>query len=386
MGRPLGVRARAPAHQGCILRLLRRCHRLHGRARQPAVFGRLCYIFPVSDSSILSALTDSVIEAAEDLGFNRAALLTEAAIEPAWLEDPDARVPLHSHLAVWAALSRKPVGIELGLRLGLSGLGVVGYAMPHTESVGAALAFLDRYRTLIHSDAVPRLEQRTIDGEARFAYVQLVPAPFARLVEPVDAQAAAAVALIRTLAGDDVDPTRVALQRPEPPKRPNEKSPQERFHRCAIAWNAPLLEVEFRADILKRPLRRTDARLLGYLSRRAEELRAQLPDDVGFQARVKREIGLRLAQGEPSLKEIASRLGVSERTLHRRLAQENARFQTLLDEIRHERALLLLGNARLSAAEVSALLGYTDSSAFFRAFRRWTGQTPQAFRRHHPLG
>ena len=66
--------------------------------------------------------------------------------------------------------------------------------------------------------------------------------------------------------------------------------------------------------------------------------------------------------------------------MHRRLREEATGFAALVDEARRERALLLLDDARLSASEISFLLGYAEPAAFFRAFRRWTGETPQSRR------
>jgi AraC-like DNA-binding protein len=77
---------------------------------------------------------------------------------------------------------------------------------------------------------------------------------------------------------------------------------------------------------------------------------------------------------------VARRLAVSDRTLHRRLAGEGTTFAALVDEARRERAQLLLEDRRLSCSEVAFLLGYAEPAAFFRAFRRWTGETPQAWR------
>lgn len=327
--------------------------------------------------SVLSALTQSVLEAAAGLGFDVGALRDEAGLEPALLSDPDARVPLVQHLSLWAALSRRPVGLALGAQLGLSGLGVVGYALAHDQTALDALNFLARHRALIHPDAVPRMEQREHEGERRIAFVQPVPVPFAQLVEPVDAQAAAVVSLVRVLAGADVDPVRVCLQR----ARPHDTAEHERYHRCPIVWNANAIEVEFRAEPFLRALPRSDARLFGYLARRAEELSEQLPREASFVARAQRTMGELLVTGEPTLGEVAKRLGVSERTLHRRLADEGTRFLALVEEARRERAFLLLGDRSLSASEVASLLGYGEPSTFFRAFRRWTGQTPQVWRK-----
>jgi AraC-like DNA-binding protein len=111
-----------------------------------------------------------------------------------------------------------------------------------------------------------------------------------------------------------------------------------------------------------------------------------LPTEARYVDRVRRELGVSLAQGEPSLGQVAKRLAVSERTLHRRLAEEDARFAELLDDARRERALLLLGDPARSGSEIAGLLGYGEPSAFFRAFRRWTGETPRAYRLRAVVG
>jgi AraC-like DNA-binding protein len=330
----------------------------------------------MSGLTVLAALTRAVLDGAVTLGAERDALERAAALDPALLDDPDGRVPIDAHLRLWAAAAARPIGLALGARLGAAGLGVVGYALPHGATVGEAVDLLVRHRALVQPGAVPRVERRTASGEARFAFVQDVPAPFARLVEPVDAQAAACVALTRALVAEDVAPTRVALPRP----RPDDPRAHEAFYRCDIAWDAAAIDVELDAALLDRPLPRSDPQLFGYLARRAEALAKALPEHATFAERVRREIGERLAHEEPTLRAVARRLAVSERTLHRRLAGEGTGFASLLDAARRERALVLVDDSSLSAAELASLLGYTEPSAFFRAFRRWTGETPRGYR------
>src|SRR5262245_41398274 len=88
-----------------------------------------------------------------------------------------------------------------------------------------------------------------------------------------------------------------------------------------------------------------------------------------------------LSAGVPGLDDVGRVLGMSPRTLQRRLREEGTTFSAVLTQLRHDLALPLLGDGRLAVVEVAFLLGYEDPSAFHRAFRRWSGLSPRAFRR-----
>ncbi len=328
------------------------------------------------DHTILSAVVAGVLDAAVSLGQDRDALIAGAGLDPALLADPDARLPIEHDLRLWEILSRARIGLDLGDRLGMAPLGVVGYAMQHGATVGEALAWRDRFRTVLHPDLIPRTDLRTGPEGDRVVFVKQVPMPFARLREPVYAQAAATVSSMRGLCGRDVRARFIVY----PMARPADPERHERWFGCSVSWGAPLFEVAFDASVLEVPLPRRDPALFGYLARRVEALHGALPDDVRWVDKVRREIGGLLAHGEPRLANVAQRLAVSERTLHRRLAEEDANFASILDALRHERAELLLEDQRLSSSEVAFLLGYVEPAAFFRAFKRWTGETPQAWR------
>lgn len=81
--------------------------------------------------------------------------------------------------------------------------------------------------------------------------------------------------------------------------------------------------------------------------------------------------------------EVARRLQISERTLRRHLDELNTSFQTLLDEVRRDRALQYMRESHYSAPELSARLGFNGPPAFYRAFRRWTGTSWSAYRGEH---
>src|SRR5262245_49651028 len=118
------------------------------------------------------------------------------------------------------------------------------------------------------------------------------------------------------------------------------------------------------------------ALLLSHLEQRATEL----PSALTLSYRVRRLILFELSGGNPSADHIASRLGMSRRTLTRRLLDQGTRFQTLLDEVRLglcERALI---SEEVGIAEIAERLGFAEPAAFRHAFKRWTGMTPSQYR------
>lgn len=337
----------------------------------------------VLHTTILASLTAGILEAARSLGLDVDVVVEYAGIDTKVFSDPDARIPVLQELRVWECLSRHPVGLQIGERLGIASMGIVGYAMQHGATLGEALAWQQRYSALVHPDVMPRLERRDSTGRPQdaggwFVFTRPPTPVFAALREPLFAQAASMPAMLSAAVGTRLVPERVAFPLP----RGGDASRVERYFACPVAWEAPLFEIAFDAAHLDRPLVRADAALFGYLARRADALLAALPDQDSWSTRVQRVISAELAQGEPRAALVAKRFAVSVRTLHRRLGDEGASFAGLVDRVRRERAELLLSEPRLSANEVAYLLGYSDPATFSRAFKRWTGSAPSTWRRN----
>ena len=102
--------------------------------------------------------------------------------------------------------------------------------------------------------------------------------------------------------------------------------------------------------------------------------------ESSFRRRVEAELAPRLAEGQVRVEAIARALGCSRQTLYRRLKAEGLTFAALLDDLRRREALKLVRDAALSVKEIAYRLGFSDPAAFSRAFKRWTGRSPQAFR------
>ena len=328
-------------------------------------------------TSVLSALVITEVDAAAEMGADVPSMLKEAGIDPEWLEDPDSRVPLASYLRFWELMVQQVEGLELGTRVGMLGVGGVGLAMRHGSTVREALDWLQRYSHVVHPDIGPSLELRTLPAGERIVMTHRVPPPFVALREPVYAYASALVGTMQRLSGRPVRASYVAF----PLDRPADRARVEAFFACPVAWDAPVLEVAFDAALLDAEVPGADPRLFAYLTRRAEALTERLSVEETTSDKVRDEISRQLAVGEPRLRDVAARLAMSERTLHRRLAEEETRFASLVEEVRRERALQLLANRNVSCSEIAFMLGYGDATAFFRAFKRWTGVTPQEHRK-----
>ena len=331
--------------------------------------------FPIQ-GTVLAAVIADVVDSAESLGVPRAELLALAGIDAATLADPDARIPIAADIAIWVELSKRPIGLALGEKLGATSMGAVGYAMQHGRTVRDALEWHQRFRAVLHPELVADTELRETPAGNRLVFSKPMAAPFANLRQPVYAYASGMRALLRGLTGEMIDARSVTY----PCAKSDDAETHERWFRCPVAWGGAQFEMTFDASVLDRPLPRNDARLFAYLAQQAQRLLAALPDSDSVSTQVKREVAKELATGEPQQQVVARRMAMTPRTMQRRLATEGATFAAIVEAVRRERAELLMRDSKLTASEVGFLLGFSEPAAFFRAFRRWTGETPQGWR------
>jgi AraC-like DNA-binding protein len=139
------------------------------------------------------------------------------------------------------------------------------------------------------------------------------------------------------------------------------------------------MTIVFDAEVLARAVPGADRRLLPIVERHLEELLASKDGNVLDD--VRNAIAEALCDGAPTIRVVAKRLGASVRTLQRRLAAHGAVFTTLVEDVRRDVALRYLADGKAAVTEIAFLTGYSEPSAFGRAFRRWTGSTPLAARK-----
>ena len=264
-------------------------------------------------------------------------------------------------------------GLRLGAEVRAREFGLVGYTIAFSQTVGAALKRLTRYDRILSDALVVEL-----DAEDAATWVRLDVDPALRAFRPAaDFRLAAVLAVCREIAAAPIAPLTVQF----PYRRPADVREYERFYGAPLEFGALATAFLLRHDDLARPVVASDATLTGYLDHLAEQLLAALGGEDTLRDRVRRVLWSALSEGVPALESVGRVLGMSPRTLQRQLRAEGTTFTAVLTQLRHDLALPLLRDGRLAVAEVAFLLGYEDPSAFHRAFRRWSGRSPRAFRR-----
>ena len=329
------------------------------------------------EPSWLARLVLMYLERTTRLGLPREDLLRQARLDEAQLRDPDGRIPISAVVRLWHAITARATEPTLGLRLGTDArvreFGLVGYTMVCSKTVGAALKRLDRYDRIVSETLNVEL-----DAVAGATWVRLhVESPLRAFRPAADARLAALVSVCREIAGTPIDPLTVRL----PYRKPEHTLEYERFFRAPLEFGALVTAFLVRNEDLARPIAQCDETLAGYLDRLAEQLLtpAEAGSTVGEQ--VRRLLWSDLPDGVPDLEELARRLGMSIRTVQRRLREEGTTFRRALTQFRRDAAPALLRDGRLGVAEVAFLLGFEDPSSFQRAFRRSFGVSPRAFRK-----
>ena len=167
------------------------------------------------------------------------------------------------------------------------------------------------------------------------------------------------------------------------PSPPDERTPDGHtlFFGAPVRWEARDLALCFPATLLSAPIEHGDPHLASLLETFANARLQSLPPEDAT-GDVRRAIARALRAGDTSLAAVARELALTPRTLQRRLLRAGARYQQLVDQARRDLSLHLVRNQQsLSLQEIAFVLGFSEPAAFHRAFRRWTGTTPAAYRR-----
>ncbi|WP_176041659.1 AraC family transcriptional regulator [Burkholderia stabilis] len=273
------------------------------------------------------------------------------------------------------ALDDPLLGLHVGQRITPSHLGALGYALHACRDAGAALARWQQYEHLIAN--VARMEVRV---EATSVAIEWhdAPEPLGPLVDEV--ALTAIVQFARNITGTRDGPDEVCFVHPSP----GDEQPYVDYFGCPVRFGRPVNRLAFPLRLLTQPLRQPDDALRQMMERQASALLAELRQTDDLEQSVREAVARLLTQGEASIEQIAAELHVSSRTLHRRLAELGLNFRILREDTRRRLAIDHLNDPRLTVAEVAWLLGYSEHSAFTRAFRRWTGESPQQWRTRQP--
>lgn len=320
-----------------------------------------------------------IVRAAADQGVDPAVLEKATGFSAQSAMDPDARITITTEQALWeeaAARSHDDAfGLHAAEHIAAGAFDLLDYVVRTAPTVRAALERLVRYNRLEHDAAVFTLLARRgytrVEHEFRFGGA-------VQCRHSAEFTLAAQVVFARQLAGTALFPRAVEFRHTRPPR----VREHARIFGVAPTFDAKVNAVEWDDDVLAHRVPSADPALSRIVERHADAVLAARPEaPPTYAERVRQVLTARLGEEEPSLSRVAKHLKMSERSIQRRLAADGASFDSLLDHLRHELALKYLADPKLAIGEVAYLLGYSEASPFYRAFRRWTGTTPAELRR-----
>ena len=319
----------------------------------------------------------------EQQGLAAIELLQRADVKPYVLNQKAARIPFYQHSALLDLAAKATENGCFGLDLAAKEIdprdnGLLAYTAFSSNTFGEALKVVERYSHVLNEAIDVYVEfsprEATIDFQLSDA----------RLATPRQAMEFAAANLVRTvrfLTNSRLHPVEVTFRH----SRTLEIAKFERFFGCPVRFGTRHNSLTFSRSQLTLPLATVDKRLHELLSGYCEEILASREDSSpDLRHRVERIITKLLCKGEAETEAVAHELGMSIRTLGRRLADLGVSFAQILDELRHDLALKYLRDPNLSLSQIAFLLGYSELSAFSHAFRRWTKTTPGEWRIVHP--
>jgi len=266
---------------------------------------------------------------------------------------------------------------DFGLRMidlvDLSRLGIYGYLLMNAPTVVEALEIACRYYPTFYMCAA--LDLSTADGVASLSYRVKVPATVSERHDN-EWTLGFFVSLIRRGAADDWTPTRATFTH----SSPENLAELTRTFGPNLYFDHSINSIEFPVDVLNYCINETDSHLLRVLTQHADNLLTGIQFDANLAGKVRLLILENLGSGTTNAAKIAKALNISLSTLKRRLLQDGCSYRELRDGVVEEVAKIALRESDVPVSEVAVRVGYSELSAFDRAFARITGMTPMEYR------
>ena len=307
-------------------------------------------------------------------GVEPAAVFTEAGFDPAALNDHNARVSEAAlyRLAKACAAIDPLVGLELAKHWHPSMVHALGYAWLASDTLRDGFERLSRYYRIVSDRDLFLVD----DVGEHFEVTTYNPDPSVPLAEEdIEGGLAIVLRMCRDSAGASYAPISLQLRRAAPAGA----AAYTEYFRAPVHWGANRDTMTLASEGLDTPLptsnievaRASERIIVDYLERH---------HGATISMRVRERLTELLPSGHVTQDAVAQRLHISPRTMQRRLAEEGTGFRELVEEARRELAEQYLRDGSTSVKEITYLLGFSDPANFNRAFRRWTGTSPSAFR------
>ena len=311
-------------------------------------------------------------------GFKPESVIGKAPIRMAEAADPYRQVDMLTIMSLFQQVAdhtdRPDIGLELGLSIDLQQMGPFGFLFINAPTVGHALSDFIRFGPVFQTQAHfglrhkrnqfyveyssnhPDMPGWEIDGEVTVAYI---------------------MGIVNSLAGKFIVPAKIHMDH-APICADSQYS---RFLKVSPSFGRRMNRIFYPLALLNQAVTGANPRLYGVLRRHMSDLASAMPRENDLVDIMANNIRRGLGTDTVSLEHIASELGIESRTLQRYLVKSGTSFQKIFDKVRLEQACYYLERTALDVTMIALELGYSESSVFSRAFKRWTGLTPDRYRK-----
>jgi len=329
-----------------------------------------------SEITTLGSVADLIAETLRRCDVDADQIFARAGIDYSSSRDPDVRIPTQKMFKLWShaieATEDPCFGLHVAQQFQPAVLQGLGFAWLASDTLLDALNRLVRYSRFISNVAELHVEEKTDTTDL----VVIVPGDLPNYVPAgVDLGMAMFLRMCQITVGKSLLPVHLGLQRPEP-------SCSASFHEVfgpSIEYEAADNRLCFDTELVNRPLTTANPNLARINDQTVIDYLARF-DRASIAMQVRSRIIDQLPDGIPRQEHIAGALHLSLRSLQRRLREEETSFKDLLENTRQTLAEQYLRETHRSVGEITYLLGFSESSNFTRAFKRWTGMTPVEFR------
>lgn len=292
------------------------------------------------------------------------------------LDAADFRLPIEKYHALWDLAinytNNPALGLELGALPKNDDMGLVGHIFFNNPTLGIALKQLERYYALINEGM--HIELSTDD---EFAYIHYI-CKFERAycIPDMDRTLAISLHRARQYISNTLSIDVVMFQHSAPSYADRYKE----VFPCPVKFGQQHCSVAFKKQYLNFELPKRSSYLHKILTGHVETLLSKIRPKPSLSDKVRKLIEKKLARDCVDAEHISEKLFMSRHTLYRKLKQEGIAFHELVDQVRKEKALSYISTGKRSMSEIAFLLGFSELSAFSRAFKRWTGQSPAHYK------
>src|SRR5262245_4723359 len=334
---------------------------------------------PDAATQILVGLGALAAELAAE-GISVRDLFARTGVDPAQLEDVHARISHRQRLALYRnarrLAKRSDIGLLAGARQRISDYGIYGYAMVSSRTFGDALLFSLDHITMA-GPAVRQISFRIEGGTLAILRSHGLDTLGDLLPFAAEFWRSSMTVLFSRVLELPFPSKRMIFPFPAPVHWRN----YERMFNCPIDFDADRMEWHFDAKVLEMPCPNANPITAKICQQVCDVVLTERPGETELVRRI-RTACLNSPNRFPAAAGIASELGLSLRTFHRRLAEEGLSYQSIVDGMRRSLATELLENTHMGIDQIAERIGFADATSFRKAFKKWTNRSPSDFR--HP--